>query len=244
MKWFECTYKPYGNRAILVTWDAIIDDGILKDVLRFKRNIESYNIKSIIEIKYAYNSLLIIYDSFCRNYENEVEFLKSCYVSEDFKHDIVSRLWKIPVCYDAQFGIDLEAISVEKKLSNNAIISLHSQAIYTVYFIGFLPGFLYLGGLDETLFTPRKATPRLHIEKGSVAIGGNQTGVYPSASPGGWNVIGNSPINFFNPTLETPCFAKPLDKIQFVPVLFSDYQDIKTLVQSEVYQIESEVWHG
>ncbi len=241
---FNLTFKRYGERAILVEWPAIIDEEILKDIIRFKSNIQNKKIESIVEIKHAYNSLLVIYNYFCRNLKSELQILKTCYLYEDFKHDNLSNLWKIPVCYDVAFGVDLEVISIEKKLSKEVIIKRHSEAIYTVYFIGFLPGFLYLGGLEESLFTPRKATPRLQIEKGSVAIGGNQTGVYPSASPGGWNIIGNTPIDFFNPKLKTPCFAKPLDSIQFKPVSLSEYQNIKILVEAGVYQLESEVLHG
>ncbi|WP_372752454.1 5-oxoprolinase subunit PxpB [Mariniflexile sp.] len=240
---FNLTYKRYGERSILVEWPSVIDEAVLKDIIRFKRVIESIEVKSIVEIKLAYNSLLIIYDSFCRNFENELQVLKACYFSKDFKHDILSNLWKIPVCYDAGFGIDLEAISVEKNLSKESIIKLHSEAIYTVFFIGFLPGFLYLGGLDDTLHMPRKATPRLQIKKGSVAIGGSQTGVYPVASPGGWNIIGNTPVAFFNPKLEVPCFAKPLDKIQFQPISLDEYKGIKLLVEAGVYHLESEVLH-
>jgi inhibitor of KinA len=147
------------------------------------------------------------------------------------------------VCYHVNFGIDLEAISIEKKLSTEDIIKRHSQVIYTVYFIGFLPGFLYLGGLDDSIYVPRKSTPRLQIDKGAVAIGGNQTGVYPESSPGGWNIIGNSPIEFFNPKLEKPCFAKAGDRIVFKPVSMEAYNQIKTLVEGGVHEIESEVFH-
>ncbi|MFG6687341.1 5-oxoprolinase subunit PxpB [Mariniflexile sp. HNIBRBA6329] len=241
---FKLKYKPFGERSILVEWPEVIDEKNLDDIIQFKARILENNIKSIVEIKSAYNSLLIIYDSFCRNIENEVIWLKKTYKSVNKSADTVSVLWKIPVCYDEEFGIDLDVISVEKKLSREEIIKLHSQAIYTVYFIGFLPGFLYLGGLNESLFMPRKSTPRLQIEKGSVAIGGNQTGVYPTASPGGWNIIGNSPIDFFNPKSDPPCFAKAGDKIVFNPVSFKEYSDIKALVEAGVYQIESEVFHG
>ena len=98
-----------------------------------------------------------------------------------------------------------------------------------------------MGGLDNALHIPRKSTPRLHIKKGSVAIGGNQTGVYPNASPGGWNIIGNSPVNFFDISKEKPCFAKAGDQIQFYSVSLKEYQNIKTLVDANVYQLESEV---
>ena len=241
---FHLTYKPFGERAILVEWPPEIDENILKDVILFKAAIEDKNDTHIVEIRCAYNSLLVVYDSLYMDFLNEVETLKTYYFSKKSTPNSVSRLWKIPVCYDAVFGSDLEAISTEKKLAKEVIVARHSQAIYTVYFIGFLPGFLYLGGLDESLFMPRKATPRLQIIKGAVAIGGNQTGIYPMASPGGWNIIGNSPIAFFKPKSNSPCFAKPLDKIEFVPVSISKYKDIKLLVEADVYQLESEVCHG
>lgn len=241
---FNLTYKPFGERTILVEWPAEIDESILKDIVKFKNSILQSDVKSIIEIKHAYNSLLISYHTVCRNFENDIKRLKSVYSSSEFEEENKSLLWKIPVCYDSIFGIDLEAISIAKKLSRADIIKRHSESIYTVYFIGFLPGFLYLGGLDGSLNMPRKETPRMQIEKGSVAIGGNQTGVYPSASPGGWNIIGNSPIDFFNPKLDIPCFANPLDRIKFIPISFSEHKEIKVLVDAGVYQIEREVLDG
>mgnify|MGYP002630491766 CR=1 FL=1 len=240
---FNVTYKPFGERSILVEWSPVIDEKTLKDILQFKNSIDKSNIKSIIELKSAYNSLLISYHTICRNFKNEINVLKKIYSASHFKVKNTSLLWKIPVCYHVNFGIDLEAISIEKKLSTEDIIKRHSQVIYTVYFFGFLPGFLYLGGLDDSIYVPRKSTPRLQIEKGAVAIGGNQTGVYPESSPGGWNIIGNSPLEFFNPKLEKPCFAKAGDRIVFKPVSMEAYNQIKTLVEGGVYEIESEVFH-
>lgn len=237
---FNLIYKPFGERAILVEWPAVIDENILKDIVNFKNSIEKNKVKSIVELKSSYNSLLISYHAVCRNFENEINELKQVYLTSDFKDESKSVMWTIPVCYDAVFGIDLEAISKEKNLSKEEVVKLHSQSIYTVYFIGFLPGFLYLGGLNESLHVPRKSTPRMQIEKGAVAIGGNQTGVYPTESPGGWNIIGNSPIEFFNPKSEPPCFAKAGDKIIFKPVTIQEFKNIKLLVEGGVYQIESE----
>ncbi|WP_235841579.1 5-oxoprolinase subunit PxpB [Confluentibacter sediminis] len=241
---YHLTYKRFGEGAILIEWPAMIDEHILKDVLRFKAAIIKKDIKVIVDVKHAYNSLLIVYHTVCRNFENEVNTLESIYKTTDSKYDSLSILWKIPVCYDEAFGIDLEAMSKEKNLSKEAIIKRHSQAVYTVYFIGFLPGFLYLGGLDDTLHMPRKSTPRLKIAQGAVAIGGHQTGVYPIESPGGWNIIGNSPIDYFNPKNKVPCFAKAGDHIRFKPISMKEYNDIKVLSAAGVYQIESEVWHG
>lgn len=240
---FNLTYKPYGQYAILVEWPAVIDQDVLADVLQFKSALAHSQIKNMVEIRQAYHSLLIMYNWF-KDFCKEVDLLKSIYASIDPSEPLQSTLWKVPVCYDAQFGIDLEYISKTQKISVPDIIELHTQPVYTVYFIGFLPGFLYLGGLNKKLAVPRKPVPRLQIQKGAVAIGGNQTGVYPSASPGGWNIIGNSPINFFDKEKEIPCFALAGDRIKFYPIDLKAYQSIKTLVAAKAYKIESEVING
>lgn len=241
---FKITYKPFGERSILIEWPTVINDEIINEIIQFKRIIEYSNVKSIIELKTAYNSLLVVYCAICKNFKNEVFWLQNLYETMEIHDDKVSVLWKIPVCYDAVFGIDLDVISQEKRMSKEAVIKLHSNAVYTVYFIGFLPGFLYLGGLNASINMPRKATPRLKIERGAVAIGGSQTGVYPSESPGGWNVIGNSPVLFFNPQLDEPCFAKAGDRIRFQPVSLQEHETIKFLVEAGDYYIENEVFYG
>ncbi len=119
------------------------------------------------------------------------------------------------------------------------VIALHTAPVYKVYFIGFLPGFLYLGGLSNKLIMPRKITPSLHVEKGSVAIGGNQTGVYSLDSPGGWHVIGKSPVDFFNVSFEKPCFAKPGDCIQFMSISEKKYNDIRTKVNKDCFVLNN-----
>ncbi len=240
---YQLTYKRFGERSILIEWPSKIDENILHDVLNFKDILVNSKIKSIIEVNNAYCSLLITYDYFEFYFEREVEILKNLYKKENNTTKSVSRLWNIPVCYDVNFGIDIEELSREKGLTIEALINLHTQSLYTIYFTGFLPGFLYLGGLNEVLHTPRKASPRLKIEKGAVAIGGNQTGIYPNESPGGWNIIGNSPIVFFDVSNEQPCFAKAGDKLKFYSISKKRYHDINTLVEAGVYQLESEVLH-
>lgn len=132
-------------------------------------------------------------------------------------------------------------MSEKKNLSKEDIINTHSNKDYTVYFIGFLPGFLYLGGLDKKLYFPRKSNPNLMVKKGSVGIGGYQTGVYPGDSPGGWNIIGSIPINFFDPKMEKPCFAKPGDKIRFYPISLLDYDKIDLMVKKGDFIFEKEL---
>ena len=235
------TYKPFGKHAILIEWPAIIDEKILENVLKFKNAIQKNNIKVIVDIINAYNSLTIFYHTTIENIDSEILTLKSIFEMLDSSNEMKNMLWKIPVCYDEKFGVDLKEISRRNKLKNNDIVSLHSKPIYTVYFIGFLPGFLYLGGLDEKLHFPRKATPRLQVVKGAVGIGGEQTGVYPQESSGGWNIIGNSPIEFFDRKKEHPCFAQAGDKVEFIPIDLKRHEEIANLVAYKRYHIESEV---
>lgn len=241
---FELTYRRFSERSILVEWPSKIDNSILEDVLNFKNHLLNSSIKSIVQINNAYSSILIIYKFTIDNAYDEISKLKALYLERVSNAKRTLRRWKIPVCYDDDFGLDLKEISEEKKCTISEIINWHSDTIYTVFFIGFLPGFLYLGGLDKRLNFPRKVSPRSQIQKGAVAIGGAQTGIYPNTSPGGWNIIGNSPLEFFNPKKDKPCFAQSGDKIQFVPINKQEYKTISLQVERGDYSIESEVIDG
>ena len=225
---FQLTYKLFGRSAILVEWPANISQDIIQDIISFERQVKE--IDSILDTIIAYNSLLIRYQNPIVDKELTISQLKNKYTASSYVIKQDQFLWEIPVCYDASFGIDLEEIANKKKCSVTDIIRLHTETDYIVYFIGFQPGFLYLGGLHQNLHVPRKSNPRVRVDKGSVGIGGAQTGVYPQNSSGGWNIIGKSPLNFFNMKATNPCFAKSGDRIQFVAV------DIHTF-----YQIEREV---
>lgn len=225
---FQLTYKLFGRSAILVEWPANISQEIIQDIISFERQVKE--IDAILDTIIAYNSLLIRYQNPIVDKELTISQLKNKYTASSYVIKQDQFLWEIPVCYDASFGIDLEEIANKKKCSVTDIIRLHTETDYIVYFIGFQPGFLYLGGLHQNLHIPRKSNPRVRVDKGSVGIGGAQTGVYPQNSSGGWNIIGKSPLNFFNMKATNPCFAKSGDRIQFVAV------DIHTF-----YQIEREV---
>lgn len=244
MSAFKLKYSRYGASSILVEWPSVVDDNVLDDVISYKKSLQNNNIKEIVDIINTYNSILINYNNTIDDINSKFLILKSIYNSKVTISKSTFKLWKIPVCYDDEFAIDLTDLSNEKKLTKPEIIQCHSNEIYTVFFIGFLPGFLYLGGLDSRLHLERKSTPNLSIKKGSVAIGGRQTGIYPQDSPGGWHIIGNSPINFFNSKREQPCFAEAGDKLQFMSISKKEYYDILELVEAGVYQIESEVVDG
>jgi len=238
---FKLSYKPFSERSILVQWPDKIDLKILKDVLCFKNQLEKFYSKQSVYVNSAYNSILVIYPYAIDNINSVYSTLKQQYFDRNLISKTKSKLWKIPVCYDEKFGLDLSAISNKTGLSKSAIIQLHFKPIYTIYFIGFLPGFLYLGGLDHRIAFPRKKKPRTNIKKGSVAIGGDQTGIYPNASPAGWNLIGNCPLNLFDVSNEKPCFALPGDKIQFFEIDLKEHYTILESVKNNTYNLQNEL---
>jgi len=231
------TYKPFGNFAILVAWDAEISISISEDILKFQQKIKAIKDPNITDVVMGYSSLTVLFKNTGIGYLSKVKSLKEIYKSKYTGFKKTAFTWEIPVCYDLEYGIDLQEISKKTNLEVSEIIKLHAQTLYRVYFIGFLPGFLYLGGLDAQLFFERKANPRLHVAKGSVAIGGKQTGVYPSESAGGWNVIGKTPVNFFNINENNPCFAKAGDFIKFRAIDKDVFLQIQKEVKENSYQI-------
>ena len=233
---FQLTYKLFGRSAILVEWPANISQDIIQDIISFERQVKE--IDSILDIIIAYNSLLIRYQNPIVDKELTISQLKKKSAASSYLTKQDQFLWEIPVCYDASFGIDLEEIANKKKCSVADIVRLHTETDYLVYFIGFQPGFLYLGGLHQNLHVPRKSNPRVRVDKGSVGIGGAQTGIYPQNSSGGWNIIGKSPLNFFNMKASNPCFAKPGDCIQFVAVDLHTFYQIEKEVANQKFKIK------
>lgn len=237
MSAFQLKYSPYGSEAILIEWPKQMTSDIQKDIIYFKNKIENKYIKQKLELIPAYNSLLVVYSFTIENINGEISALKQIYNSKITSRKIITKHWKIPVCYDLSFGRDLELLSVAKNLSVSEIIQQHTAPIYTIAFIGFLPGFLYLNGLDKNLCLDRKSTPNLNIKKGTVAIGGMQTGIYPKQSPGGWHSIGNTPVDLFNIAKDPPSPFKAGDTIKFISIDLKTHQDILQKVKSSNYHL-------
>lgn len=237
---YNLTYKPMGEKAVLIEWPEGIDETVLQDIIRFEKIIRK-TFRDECELVPAYHSLLVIFRK-KTGIGEAIERLDDLYPNRKDK-PLKRRLWKVPVCYDEEFALDLEELSKEKGMQAEEIIQLHTEGRYTVFAIGFLPGFMYLGGLDQRLFSPRKSEPRLKVAKGAVGIGGKQTGIYPQESPGGWNIIGNSPVNLFNPAKKRPCKIRIGDKVQFYRVKKAEHELISIEAAAGVYKIKKEQWH-
>ena len=234
------TINRLGEQAILVQWDFNITTENLNWLLKVKEKLQLKLLKSKVQIINTYNSLLINYNNGIENIYTDVETLESedrkGIDSEEFK----GELYKLPVCYDVEFGLDLEELAQRNSLTTAEIIDLHTLPIYTLYFMGFLPGFLYLGGMDERLKISRKNEPRKSVLKGAVGIAENQTGIYPTSSPAGWQIIGNCPVELFNAENENPCPFKAGDQIQFYSVSKQEYDTIKQQIEDEIFELKLE----
>lgn len=237
---YPLVIKPFGAFAILVEWPPRVEESILDDILQFSqylKNHQSINEKDW-ELVPAYNSLLLIH------VKNQIDFkemkiqIENWYSSKDPVVLPQKFLWRLPVCYDAEFGIDLEEVSSALGLGIEDIIDLHVKQPYLVYGIGFLPGFMYLGGLPKALEVSRKATPRQKVQKGAVGLAGKQTGIYPQESPGGWNIIGNCPIPIFDVEQEDPCFVSVGDRIQFYKISKAEYDLNRIEGEVGIYKLE------
>ena len=236
MKLYDLKYKKFGENSILIEWPSIIDENILKNILLFKSEIVKAHLDINIYVKTSYNSLLVTYSK--KSVDSSIlSELKKIYKNIGFIKKQVFNKWLIPVCYDISFGKDLVFLEKSLSIKKKEIISLHNSKEYRVYNIGFLPGFLYLGGMDSKIHHPRKEKPSLNIEKGAVGIGGSQTGIYPNKSPGGWHIIGKTPINLFDIEKASPCLISSGDKVKFVSISLEQYQLISVQVESNIFEL-------
>lgn len=239
MKKFNLVYKSFGEAAILIEWPQVINEEILNDIRLFSEAIKSNDITGIIDFNFVYCSMVITFNNEVITHDKLTELLKEIYSTNDFSSTSDDKTWYIPVCYDECFGLDiLELLSI-KGMDLEELIALHTSTYYTVYGIGFLPGFLYLGGLHKKLAIPRKENPRVHVPEKSVAIGGLQTGIYPQESPGGWYIVGKTPIPLFNAKDDIPCFITVGDKVKFYAVSKSEFDILEIEVQAEIYDFKS-----
>lgn len=233
--------RPFGASTVLLEWSNEISQNTHFEVIKYQKWIEKHCKSVIIETVPAYCSLAVYLKSEI-DVKRWISKLRAEYVSQKNYSNEVKRIY-IPVCYETDFGIDLIEMSTKLNVSPQDIINKHTSRDYTVYFLGFLPGFPYLGGLDPALQMSRKASPRNRVEAGSVGIAGNQTGIYTVHSPGGWNIIGRSPLSFFDVNKQKPNLLEAGNCIRFFSVSKTEFDAIKTFVQDETYSLKTETFY-
>ena len=230
-------YQLAGDMAVSVEFGEEIREETGRRVQTLYRIIKVAGMEGIRECVPSYCSLLVYYNPAILSYKRLLHFLKKCEKSIPNGGSFKKRIFEIPVCYGGEYGLDLEEVSSYTHMTQEEIISLHSKNDYLIYMLGFLPGFPYLGGMAEALATPRLSTPRTNIPAGSVGIGGSQTGIYPMDSPGGWRLIGKTPVKLYDPLRENPVLYEAGDFIRFLPITSKEYEEISKQEQDGTYQI-------
>lgn len=216
--------RQASDHSFLVTFGEGISRTHHRHVLRFFELLRSYPDISVVNIHPAYNSVLVSFDPLAKQPREFLEYLRLLLNQLDTVEASTSGLLEIPVCYDRTFAPDLEFVATHNSLKPEDVVRLHSSVDYLIYFIGFSPGFPYMGDLPAQLATPRLTSPRISVPEGSVAIGGSQTGIYSTASPGGWRIIGRTPLRLFNPLRDQPATLRMGNTVRFKPISISEYQ--------------------
>jgi len=231
---------PLGDSALIIRVGAEFGhdpEAALHGVLETQRRVEAAAIPGILECAPAYDSVGVFFDplrvSEASAHPDDIfEWLKgelSRTISRPPSKDEVRtppRLVEIPVCYEGGFAPDLPEVARHTGLSPSEVVRRHAAPEYRVHCVGFVPGFPYLGGLPKELATPRRATPRLIVPPGSVGIGGAQTGIYPASSPGGWNLIGRTPLKLFDAQIQPPALLSAGDRVRFRAITREEFEKL------------------
>ncbi|MBN7574995.1 MULTISPECIES: 5-oxoprolinase subunit PxpB [Clostridium] len=228
---FEAEISQISETSSLVEFGKVISEEINKEVRTFCAYLDEYPFKGMIEYVPAFTSVSIIYNPLDVNSESPYEVVK------DILDKIISKLnfssldeeniVQIPVCYGGEFGQDIEQVAKINNITVDEVIKIHSEGKYLVYMIGFAPGFPYLGGMSEKIAAPRRESPRTAIPAGSVGIAGMQTGVYPIETPGGWQLVGKTPLKLFDLKRNSKSLLKAGDIVKFYPISYEEYVQLK-----------------
>lgn len=213
---FKPILLPLGDSALLIQFGDEIDLTVNRRVHALAALIHSDPLPGLIETVPAYRTLLIHYDPLLLTEEEIQEWVRVKLDQMEAIYEKAPRQLEIPVRYGGKYGIDLEFVAEYHHLGVEDVIRIHSAKLYTIYMMGFTPGFPYMGKLDDAIITPRLETPRTHVPAGTVAIAGSQTGIYPINSPGGWRLIGHTSLRLFEPEAEPPFLFSPGDEVRLI----------------------------
>ena len=229
--------RPEGDSALLIVFGAEISRDTNRLVSAAARRVREQGIRGVVDMIPAFVSLLVCYDPLVISCGALRARLETILQAEAETRETAGRVFEIPVCYGGEFGPDLPDIASHAGLTEREVVDIHTSSDYLVYMLGFLPGFCYLGGLDGRIHTPRLETPRLKIPAGSVGIGGSQTGIYPMESPGGWRLMGKTPVRTWDPDRDVPILMQAGDSIRFVEITAAEFRRISEAVEKNEYRV-------
>ncbi|MDK2823394.1 MAG: inhibitor of KinA [Clostridia bacterium] len=235
----KARYLPAGDKGIVVEFGSTIKTQINQKVRSMFLALEQCQLPGILELVPTYRSLMVFYDPLVWEFNKllvELEKIEASLASFKLPKPRVNLL---PVVYGGEHGPDFQFVCQYTKLTPEEIIRIHTSTDYLIYMLGFTPGFPYLGGMDERIAVPRLEVPRTKIPVGSVGIAGSQTGVYPIESPGGWQLIGRTPVRLYDPSRTPPFLLQAGDYIRFYQVSSEEYQEIAQQVEKKRYILKT-----
>jgi inhibitor of KinA len=218
---------PASDSSTLVVFGNAISWGLQSQALRLFHAIQATQDARIRNLHPGYASLLIDFDPLTASHAEIVAMIERLAHTEATSGNDSSVEIAIPVCYDPEFGPDLDDVAAHNHINVADVVRLHSSVTYYVCFLGFTAGFAYLGGMPEALHTPRLATPRRMVAGGSVGIAGGQTGIYPTETPGGWRLIGRTPLRMFDPLAQPPTRVQAGDRVRFSPIERAEFEQLR-----------------
>lgn len=228
-----------GDRALVVEFGDRIDRELSNNVLRLDANLRSSGLPGMVETVPTFRSLMVHYDPLVIS-RSDLERSIAGLLDRQSALRTAATLWRVPVCYEGEFAPDLAEVARRTGLAPSDVVALHSAVPYHVYMLGFLPGFPYLGDLPPQLALPRRADPRVRVPAGSVSIATTLSAIYPYESPGGWHLIGTTPVRLFDPTWPHPALLAPGNVVWFEPIDSISFAEIRKAADSGNYQVASE----
>jgi KipI family sensor histidine kinase inhibitor len=234
-------YIPSGDSAFIIKAGDVISEEVNLVVRKLLKRLEEEKISGVTDFIPSYNELMVCYDPVVLDYKQLLEIFQKCAADLGAMTLPDAEVIHVPVLYGGEYGPDLHYVAEFNSLSEEQVIWIHSSVACLVYMLGFTPGFCYLGGMDRRIATPRHETPRLKIPAGSVGIAGEQTGIYPLESPGGWQLIGRTPLRLFSPDRKPEFLFSAGDYIQFYPVGLDEFNRILEEVSRGTYNVKRTV---
>ena len=222
--------EPMGDRCLIIEFGRHVDPEINRTARSVALDLLAHPIEGVVDIVPAFTTVAVHYRPEAvadgLPYQKMCQSIESILGGSTVRERAMTRVVEVPVCYGGAFGEDLPAVAAACKLAPEQVIELHVASPHVVYMLGFAPGFPYIGGLDPRLAVPRRATPRARIPAGTVAIAREQTAIYSLETPGGWNMIGRTPLKLFDPAADPPCLLQAGDEVRFVPLSEEQYRAI------------------
>ncbi len=233
---------PISEKAVTIAFGSSISEELMHRINQFNILVHDHPFEGLQTTVPAYCTLSVFFDPvkvLKSTLQGSTCLEKVTYYLEQLNEKEITftvsepRTVIIPVCYGGDMGPDLEDVAISNKLTAEEVINEHTSTTYLVHMIGFVPGFAYLGGMNPTIAAPRKATPRVAVPAGAVGIAGMQTGIYPLQTPGGWQIIGQTPVKMFDPNRPAPALLKAGDRVQFKRIEMEEFKHLKNAADAD-----------